>query len=92
MLKSFYQIELLLFLSILNLTALTACSPKSIISNAINDLLMPTCQKAQIEFSTVKSAIPTSLDWKQIGFAKELINPLQKIVVRKCFLKLTIHR
>jgi hypothetical protein len=82
MVKTFYPVRLtFVVVSILNLAALNACSPKSIISNAINDLLMPTCEKANIQFSTTKSPIPSVLDWKKIGFAKELINQFQKIVV-----------
>jgi len=82
MATNFSRIKLTLFLiTILNFAVLKACSPKSIISNAITDLLMPTCQKTKLEFSTVKSSLPSSLDWKEIGFAKELINQFQKIVV-----------
>lgn len=41
----------------------------------------PTCEKAQVKFSTVKSKLPDKLDWKEIGFGKELINVMQKVVV-----------
>ena len=51
------------------------------LSGFISQLLMPVCDKAGVKFATIKSKIPDQIEWKQIGFAKELINQLKKVVV-----------
>ena len=40
-----------------------------------------TAKEAGLHFSTEKSKLPDTLNWKKIGFAKELINTLELIVV-----------
>ena len=40
-----------------------------------------TAEKVGLHFSTEKSKLPDSLTWKKIGFAKELINQKEMIVV-----------
>lgn len=34
-----------------------------------------------LHFSTQKSKLPDSLNWKEIGFAKELINEKERVVI-----------
>ena len=40
-----------------------------------------TAKEVQLKFSTEKSKLPESLNWNKIGFAKELINQKEMIVV-----------
>jgi hypothetical protein len=40
-----------------------------------------TAKEAGLHFSTEKSKLPDVLNWKEIGFAKELINQIEWIVV-----------
>ena len=42
---------------------------------------LPTSKQVGLRFSTEKSKLPDSLSWREIGFAKELINQKEKIVV-----------
>jgi len=42
---------------------------------------IPTSLEVGLRFSTEKSKLPDSLIWREIGFAKELINQSEKIVV-----------
>lgn len=42
---------------------------------------LPTAKEAGLKFSTEKSKLPDSLKWREIGFAKEIINQKDKIVV-----------
>ena len=76
--KTIYIISILFYtLSIVSSQSFLS----NILANILANILMPTCQRAKVQFSTVKSSIPSSLEWKQIGFAKEIINQLEKIVV-----------
>lgn len=40
-----------------------------------------TAEEVGLHFSTEKSKLPDTLNWKKIGFAKELINQKEMIVV-----------
>jgi hypothetical protein len=40
-----------------------------------------TAKEVGLHFSTEKSKLPATLNWKKIGFAKELINQKEMIVV-----------
>ena len=40
-----------------------------------------TAQEVGLQFSTEQSALPDSLIWRNIGFAKELINQKEMMVV-----------
>lgn len=42
---------------------------------------LPTSKEIGLKFSTEKSKLPDSLKWREIGFAKEIINQKDKIVV-----------
>ena len=42
---------------------------------------MPNAKQINLKFATKKSKIPDNYDWKKIGFAKEIININDKIVV-----------
>lgn len=42
---------------------------------------LPSSKQVGLRFSTEKSKLPDSLYWREIGFAKELINQKGKIVV-----------
>lgn len=42
---------------------------------------LKTSKKVGLHFSTEKSKLPDTLHWKKIGFAKELINQKEKLVV-----------
>jgi hypothetical protein len=61
--------------------AFSSSSVECAISDMIAGLLMPTCSSKGIKYSTIKSQIPATLQWGQIGFAKELINLMEQIVV-----------
>lgn len=47
----------------------------------LNFCTLPTSRQAGLRFSTERSPIPDSLVWREIGFAKELINQKDKLVV-----------
>ena len=42
---------------------------------------LPTSKEVGLKFSTEKSRLPDRLKWREIGFAKEIINQKDKIVV-----------
>ena len=42
---------------------------------------LKTAKEVRLHFSTEKSKLPNTLNWKKIGFAKELINQKKMIVV-----------
>ena len=42
---------------------------------------LKTAKEVRLHFSTEKSKLPNTLNWKKIGFAKELINQKEMIVV-----------
>jgi hypothetical protein len=42
---------------------------------------LKTAKEVGLHFSTEKSKLPDSLTWKKIGFAKELINQKEMVVV-----------
>lgn len=46
-----------------------------------NSCGLKTAEQVGLQFSTEKSKLPDTLDWKEIGFAKELINQKEKIVI-----------
>lgn len=54
---------------LITLTFLAACSP------------LPTSQDIGLRFSTEKSRLPNDLQWREIGLAKELLHPKEKMVV-----------
>ena len=71
----------IVLISFIGISSLDACVSKVSISSKLMDLFISTCDKTKVEFSTAKSKIPDNIDWKQIGFAKELINLMEKVVV-----------
>jgi hypothetical protein len=46
-----------------------------------NSCGIKTAKEVGLHFSTEKSKLPDSMTWKKIGFAKELINQKEMIVV-----------
>jgi hypothetical protein len=42
---------------------------------------LKTAKEVGLYFSTAKSTLPDTLNWKKIGFAKELFNPKEMIVI-----------
>ncbi|RNA15388.1 Hemolysin-type calcium-binding repeat (2 copies) [Brachionus plicatilis] len=44
-------------------------------------LAVPSCEKVGLKYSTNRTKLPDIIEWSQIGFAKELMNNLNKVVV-----------
>ncbi len=42
---------------------------------------LPTADEVGLSFSTQQSPVPENLQWREIGFAKELINQKDMVVV-----------
>ena len=60
--------QLQFFLILISIILTSSCGIKS-------------AQEIGLQFSTEQSALPDSLIWKNIGFAKELINQKEMMVV-----------
>ena len=44
-------------------------------------IILPTCQNKKLKYPTIQSKLPDKLEWREIGFAKELVNVFIKMVV-----------
>ena len=55
------------------------------LASFFSNLVMPTCDRAGVTFSTVKSTLPQIIEWKTLSgnqsLAKELINPFERVVI-----------
>ena len=66
---------------VLAIAAFYVFIPENYFQNIFNDFLLPRCQKTKTKFLTIKSETPASINYMSIGFAKEIVNIYEKVVV-----------
>lgn len=53
----------------------------NVFNSIISYIFMPTCQRSDVKFSTVPINLPANVEWRELTFAKELMNIYRKVVV-----------